>query len=101
MFDFDRFLDRMVRLSYTDILREADREAGSIERSTRKIRSVVQRRQSGGRGDVEKINAFLYFIRFKSRPSGATDSDFKKYRRVIEELVQRGELEPQVLRQFE
>jgi hypothetical protein len=99
MFDFDQFLDRMASLSHSDILHEADRVAGRIEDSTRKIRSPLQRR--GGHRDAEKINAFLYFMRFQSRPSGATDSDFGKYRRVVEALVRRGELEPQVLRQFE
>lgn len=101
MFDFDQFLDRMARLSYAEIFREAERVASSIERSTKAIRSVVKRRQSGGRRDVERIGAFLYFMHHKSRASGATDSDFKKYRCVVEALVQRGELEPQVLGQFE
>jgi hypothetical protein len=99
--DFDNFIDRMSRLSYEEILREADRAAGATERSVKRIRTVVERRQSGGRKYVERIGAFLYFMRFQSRPSGASDSDFLKYRRVIEALVNRGEMEPEALRVFD
>lgn len=99
--NFDNFIDRMARLGYEEILREADREAGSAERSTRRIRSVVKRKQSGGREYVERIGSFLYFMRFGARPSGARDSDFLKYRRVVEALVERGEMEPAALRLFE
>ena|SRR5215203_1523277 len=101
MFDFDQFLDRMARLSYESILREADREARGAERSNKSIRSTVQRRQSGGLAYVEKINAFIYFMRFGTRTSGVTDADFKKYRRVVVALIELGDMRPEALQHFD
>jgi hypothetical protein len=96
-YDFRAFLERMAPLSYASILREAELECGSVERTLYVVKGAPKRRDNGGSAYVEKIRAFLFFMRYGTRPGSASDADFRAYKLVVQALVERGEFKPDAL----
>lgn len=99
-YDFDRFLEKMAALDYFKLLKEAEHEAELVDDSTRKVSGAAKNRADGAVEYVIKIGAFLYFMKHFQRPSNTPDEDFKKYRKVVEVLVEKEQLKPEVMRWF-
>jgi hypothetical protein len=101
-YDFDAFLEEMARLDFPDILTAAERIGRAAEKSaTGGHKGVVQARKMGALAYSHKIGAFLFFIRYRQRPSGVDDKEFKKYMVVVQPLIQKEQLKPSVLELFE
>ena len=99
-YDFHAFLKRMALLSYASILHEADSECGSVERTLYGVKGAPKRREDGGSAYVEKIKAFLFYMRHGTRPGSASEADLRAYKPVVQALVERGEFKPDALDTF-
>jgi hypothetical protein len=99
-YDFDAFLSRMAELDYLQILTTADAECASVERASFGKKGAVRQRELGSVKYASRIKAFLYFMRFGSRPGSATDSEFQSYRVVAEALVKKEQFKPSILDLF-
>lgn len=98
-YNFDEFLVRMTKLdTLDDVIATA---VGIADRAER-------HQKQSTREYVEKIGQFLFFMRHiredaegdferTPRPSGISDSNFEKYRDVVEILVNKKELPPKAL----
>jgi len=49
----------------------------------------------------DQVKQFLFFMRTGVKPDRVTDTDWKKYLIVVEPLVEKGQLKPEVLTLFD
>jgi hypothetical protein len=99
-YDFQQFLDAMVGKDYHEILVKAEQECAAAERRSYGVRGAPRQRQMGSTIYARDIKAFLYFMRYGSKPAGVAEWDFKAYKPVCEALVKSGQFKPTVLDQF-
>lgn len=99
-YDFDAFLERMAKLDYLKIIAVADEECGRVESFSRRVPGAVERRKRGSLQYAAKIKGFLFYMRYGKRPQGVSDSDFQKYKVVVEALVRKKQYKPEVLNAF-
>ncbi len=99
-YDSHAFLHRMTALSYDAILREAESECTSVERTLSGVKGAPKRREQGGGAYVTKIKKFLFFLRSGTHQGGASPDEFQAYKPVVESLVKRGEFRAEALTLF-
>lgn len=90
----------MATFDYFDFLKEAEYEADRVDESTRKVAGAVKNRADGAVEYLGKIGAFRYFMKHFQCASNTPDEGFQKYRKVIEVLVGKEQLKPEVLQWF-
>lgn len=100
-YNFDAFIDFVADHDYLEILRLADSECSSAERASYSVRGAAQARSLGSTDYARAIKAFIFFLRSGIQPAGASDSEFRSYRRVCEKLVEKKQFKPSVLRMFD
>ncbi|MFA5872612.1 MAG: hypothetical protein WC832_01485 [Anaerolineales bacterium] len=101
MYDVSTFLNRMSALDYKEILVQGDLEVRRMEEASFSKKGSVKRRNDGSVDYVRFIKGFLFFLRYCKKPVGISDSEFQKFRKVIEALVVKNQLKPEVLELFE
>lgn len=99
-YNFQDFLERMARLDYHDILREADAECGRVQKVSSRVRGAPRQRKMGSLQYLQRIKEFLFFMQHGIRPATASESDFQSYRPVVETLVEKGQIKPETLEVF-
>lgn len=52
------------------------------------------------RNYVDVIKGLGWFLQTESKPAGVSDQDFELYRPIIEDLVKKGQINPEVLELF-
>ncbi len=100
-YDFNDFLERMSKENHWDILKKAEQEGSNVERSSFGVKGCVDRRKRGSVEYSRKIGEFLFFMRNGIRPSSISDMDFLKYKKVLENLVDKDQMKPEVLLIFD
>lgn len=102
-YDFQAFLNSISNLDYFEMIREAEREAMTVERALSPGR---------GRKGIDKqhkyeavkynvlLGGFLFFLKIGIKPAGVSDLDFQSFRPVIEKLVEKGQLKSTILGLF-
>jgi hypothetical protein len=99
-YDFQGFLQRMARLSYIEILREADKECALVECTLSRVKNAPRNRDQGGVAYCSQIKEFLFFMQNFTRPGSASLANFQAYKPVVQSLISRGELSDGTLTLF-
>lgn len=99
-YDFGDFLIRMTGKSDAEIIKEAEAEAGTVERLSHKVAGAVRRRELGSAKYVRQIGELLWFMRTGTMPASIDECDWQHYRMLAEALVERELWTPQALQQF-
>jgi hypothetical protein len=100
-YDFESFLKRMSTLDYDVILTQASAEVAQVERVSFRVKGAPSQREHGSSAYASRIKAFLFYLRSGTKPGSANASEFSMYKPVIVELVNKKQLKPEILRQFE
>jgi hypothetical protein len=87
-------------MSYLEILRYAEQEANRVENHSFRVKGAVRQRELGSMDYVNRIGAFLFWMRYGKRPAGASEDDFQLYRIIAERLVAKGQFKATILDDF-
>lgn len=99
-YDFDKFIDHVKDMNYIEMLRYAEQEANRVEGRSFGVKGAVRARQQGSMDYVNRIGAFLFWLRHGKRPASASENVFQSYKVVAEQLVAKGQFKPTVLDEF-
>jgi len=100
-YDFNRFIETVKDMNYPEIIRHAELEANRIESRSYGVKGAIRARKLGSMDYVNRIGAFLFWLRSGIRPASASDDDFQLYRVVAEQLVAKGQFKPTILETFD
>jgi len=99
---FEKFLDAMLDKNILEIQVIASREAGEAERlsssSTRGIDKATKLRIGHY---TKRVGEFAFFMKHRIKPGDVNEEDFRLFRPIYEKLVEKGDLNPDVLKHFE
>jgi hypothetical protein len=93
--DFDAFLNSIKYLDKEDILATAYKRHKALDKSTTMYTMEF-------RLDLQKnISGLLYFLENKQRLAGMSDVNFALLKPICENLIRKGEMEPEVIKIFD
>jgi hypothetical protein len=93
--DFDAFLNSVKYLDKEDILATAYKRHKALDKSTTMY--TMEARHSF----QDAISGLLYFLENKQRLAGMTDFNFAQLKPICENLIKKGEMEPEVIKIFD
>jgi hypothetical protein len=100
-YDFDRFIAEVRDLGYVEMIAEADREAGQVERNLYgRGKTARMKQEAGGREYRHLLGGFLWLLRTGTKPQSVSEWDFLRMRPAIESLVERGIMKPEAMAVF-
>ncbi len=93
--DFDAFLNSVKYLDKEDILATAYKRHKALDKSTTMYTLEFRI------GLQNSISGLLYFLENKQRLAGMRDVDFVMLKPICENLIKKGQMEPEVIKIFE
>ena len=99
-YDFDEFLNKVKDMGLWEIISYGNQEGVTADRASHG-RGGRLARDAGSLEYVRQIGKFLFFLQNGQRAGSMSDEEFEKYKVVIEAIVKKGELEPEILDAFE
>ena len=99
-YDFQRLLQKMAKLSYVEVLQEAEKECASVERTLSKVKGAPRNREQGAEVHCSQIKEFLFFMRTGTRPGSVSSMNFQTYKPIVQSLISRGEFAVETLALF-
>ena len=103
-YDFRAFLNSISDLDYPEVIKEAEREARTVERGLspgKGVKGIDKQYEYSARKYVELFGGFLFLLMHGIKPDGVSDYDFLSFRPAIEKLVKKGQLKSTILSLFE
>lgn len=93
--EFETFLNGVKYLGKEDILQTAYKKHKSLDTSSY-IMSLQDRRNL-----QQEVSYLLYLLETGQRPAGILDDDFAKFEAIAKSLVEKGEMDKDVLELFQ
>lgn len=93
--DFDAFLNAVKYLDKEDILATAYKKHKSLDKSTTMFTLEFRLNLQNS------ISGLLYFLENKQRLAGMRDVDFALLKPICENLIKKGQMEPEAIEQFQ
>ncbi len=102
MFDKNDFVESVIArdLDFEEIIEDARDEIDLTESSSRLVRGAPANRAAWSGDHVRFLRALVFFLQSGDMPNNISDDDFKILRRLAQHLVDRGDLNPDVLELF-
>lgn len=100
-FKFSEFIEHIKDMGIVEIIIAGCNEVDEVERISFRIKGSVKTRDKGSLFYTRKLKNFIYFLRNGTKPGSASDDEFASYRSIVEKLIQRGQLKPEVLKNFD
>ncbi len=102
MFDKKQFVESAIKrgLSLDEIVSEAQAEIHLTESRSPLVTGVPANRAAGSSDHVRFLRALVFFLRGKVIPDNLSDDDFEILFRLTQYLVDRFDLEPDILELF-
>ena len=98
-FDSEEFFRRVCEYDLAKLLKAADEECRQVENLSRG-RGGPRAREQGSMEYAALLKEFLFFLHYRKRPGAVSSADFMLFKPVCENLVAKGELQPNVLELF-
>lgn len=110
--DKREFIKAVQNKDYLEIIRTAEQEANAVDRlpygarPKQKDSPLAIQTWKNRKWAIQEyrkfLGSFLFFMRYRSiKPAGISDSHFQLFCPVCENLVKKGQLEPEVMNFFE
>ena len=80
-----------------EIILEAQSAIAAAEWGTSGVKGAVAKREAGAVDFALSLKRLVFFLEFKTKPSGVTNSVWMVMRDIIQELVDQGRLNPDTL----
>ena len=80
-----------------EIILEAQSAIAAAEWGTSGVNGAVAKREAGAVDFALSLKRLVFFLEFKTKPSGVTNSEWMVMRDIIQELVDQGRLNPDTL----
>ena len=80
-----------------EIILEAQSAIAAAEWGTSGVKGAVAKREAGAVDFALSLKRLVFFLEFKTKPSGVTNSEWMVMRDIIQELVDQGRLNPDTL----
>jgi hypothetical protein len=90
----------MIGRDYHEIMPAADAECGTAEARSYSVRGAPKAREQGSTRYASRLKQFLYFMNYGTLPDHLSDRELRLYRLITESLVEKKQLNPPVLNQF-
>ncbi len=102
MFDKNEVIESVIRrgLDLNEIIKEAREEIQQTESSSYGVRGAPETRAAGSGEYVRFLGSLVFYLQSGSTPAGISDDNFQLLHRLAQHLVDRGDLEPDVLELF-
>ncbi len=102
MFDKKEFVEDVIErgLGLDEIVNEAQAEIHLTESRSPLVTGAPANRAPGSGDHVRFLRALVFFLRGKVIPENLSDDDFQILHRLAKHLVDRGDLEPDILELF-
>ncbi len=104
MFDKNEFVESVIErgLGRNEIIKEAREEIHQIESRLRLVIDAPDNRAEGNSDHVRFLRSLMFFLtsEVKVRPANLSDDEFQILLPLTQHLVDRGDLEPDVLELF-
>lgn len=100
-FSLEHFLDEVKDLRLVQMIERAEQEVRWVESISYGVSGAVETRKEGGPEYAASIKSFLFWLRYGRRPFGASGGEYELYRPIAVELVNKKDLKPTVLDQFD
>ena len=99
-YSLKRFLTEIEDLDYSEMITQAEAQVRWVESISYGRPGAVEARKQGSPEYAERIKSFLFWLRFGTRPAGIDNEEFALYRPVADALVEKGQLNPEILDLF-
>ncbi len=102
MFDTNEFVESVIAKgrSLDDIVNEAREEISRAESSSRLVIDGPDNRAEGSSDHVRFLRALVFFLQSGDMPNNVSEDDFQLLLPLAQHLVDRGDLEPDILELF-
>jgi len=80
-----------------EIILEAQSAIAAAEWGTSGVKGAVAKREAGAVDFALSLKRLVFFLEFKTKPSGVTNSEWMVMRDINQELVDQGRLNPDTL----
>ncbi len=87
-------------LDLNEIIKEAREEIQQTESSSYGVRGAPETRAAGSGEYVRFLGSLVFYLQSGSTPAGISDDNFQLLHRLAQHLVDRGDLEPDILELF-
>ena len=103
MFDTNEFVESVIAKgrSLDDIVNEAREEISRAESSSRLVIDGPDNRAEGSSDHVRFLRALVFFLQSGDMPNNSSSDDFQLLLPLAQHLVDRGDLEPDILELLE
>ena len=99
-FDFEDFIDTVKDMDYNDIMNYGNKVVANTEDILNSNHEIEMDINMELENYSEKIKAFLIFLSQGIKPKWISVHDFKLYRIVVEYLVAKDQMSPEVIEAF-
>jgi hypothetical protein len=106
-YDFERFLGLISNMSRVETIRMAEQEAERVRQllyPRKGEKRVGKQSEYSALHYSQLLGGFIFYLKVGSKhgikPTGITEAEFKSFKPVIEQLVEKRELPPAVLEPF-
>ena len=99
-FDFEDFIDEVKDMDYSDIMNYGNKVVANTEEILNLHHETEMDMNMELENYSEKIKAFLLFLSQGIKPKWISVHDFKLYRIVVEYLVAKDQMNPEVIDSF-
>jgi len=99
-FDIRKFVEKIKEEDLPEIIEKTSREAKRIENKSFNKKGAKRARKEGSIEYLENLKGLLFFLKKGKKPDSVSDEVFQKYRPIIKNLVQKGELKKEILEKF-
>ena len=99
-FDFEDFIEKVKDMDYNDIMNYGNKEVANMENLLNSNHGTEMDINMELKNYSEQIKAFLLFLSQGIKPKWISVHDFKLYRIVVEYLVAKDQMNPEVIEAF-
>ncbi len=102
MFDKNDFVESVIArdLDVEEIIEDARDEIDLTESISHGVKGAPESRAAGSGEYVRFLGSLVFYLQSGSTPAGISDDNFQLLHRLTQHLVDRGDLEPDILELF-
>ena len=99
-YDIRKFIERVKDKNCPEIMVEAQRETYRAEQGTSGVKGAVKKREAGALEYADNLKGLIFFMGNRIKPFGISDQVFQSFKPICENLVEKKQFKPELLKLF-